>query len=68
MRNSQGHHLRSHRQDFEPLKVAVAQICTNRAHVRLLLDQAELALEDCKKALEASKYLRRVMKFEIIRS
>ena len=44
----------SQRQDFEPLKVAVAQICTNRAHVRLLLDQAELALEDCKKALEAS--------------
>lgn len=39
-------------EDFEPLKVAVAQICTNRAHVRLLLDQAELALEDCKKALE----------------
>ena len=44
--------------------MAVAQICTNRAHVRLLLDQAELALEDCKKALEASKYLRRIMKLE----
>eukprot|EP00435_Cladocopium_sp_Y103_P040309 s231_g10.t4 len=51
--NSKRHQRRSHfRQDFEPLKVAVAQICANRAHVHLLLDQAELALEDCKKALE----------------
>lgn len=57
-------HRRHFRQDFEPLKVAVAQICTNRAHLRLLLDQAELALEDCKKALEASKYLRRILKLE----
>ncbi len=40
-------------QDFEPLKTAVSQICANRAHLRLLLDEPELALEDCTKALEA---------------
>lgn len=41
-------------QDFEPLKVAVAQICANRAHVQLALDQPQLALEDCQRALKAA--------------
>lgn len=40
-------------QDFEPLKTVVSQICANRAHLRLLLDEPELALEDCTMALEA---------------
>ncbi|CAK9067940.1 DAP3-binding cell death enhancer 1 (DAP3-binding cell death enhancer 1 [Durusdinium trenchii] len=39
-------------EDLEALKVAVAQICANRAHVHLLLDEPELALDDSCKALE----------------
>eukprot|EP00434_Breviolum_minutum_P006086 symbB.v1.2.005363.t1/scaffold301.1/size235092/15 len=39
-------------EDFEPLKTAVSQISANRAHLRLLLDEPELALEDCTMALE----------------
>lgn len=31
----------------------MSQICANRAHLRLLLDEPELALEDCTMALEA---------------
>lgn len=44
-------------QDLEALKVAVAQICANRAHVHLLLDEPELALDDSCKALEAVHHI-----------
>lgn len=39
-------------EDLEPLKRAVSQSFSNKAHVQLLFKRPELALEDCRKALE----------------
>eukprot|EP00931_Biecheleriopsis_adriatica_P069556 TRINITY_DN43388_c0_g1_i1.p1 TRINITY_DN43388_c0_g1~~TRINITY_DN43388_c0_g1_i1.p1 ORF type:complete len:301 (+),score=88.83 TRINITY_DN43388_c0_g1_i1:102-1004(+) len=39
-------------EDLEPLKKAFTQLCSNRAHVFLLLDRPADALKDCKRAVE----------------
>ncbi|CAE7035216.1 SRP72 [Symbiodinium natans] len=39
-------------EDFEPLKKAVSQLCSNRGHVRLCQNLPKLALQDCRQAAE----------------